>query len=215
MRAFHRHPVRRRRAFTLIEMVVVTMIILIMAGLILPNMVAITQSREMRSELAALQRMPTEARNEAAKARQVVDLKMDGDYLVMEKTDPQTQETTEIKRLQIGSQFLAETAQLQVVGVPTVLMQNNSGSTDVASWKWSAYPDGTADSGGITFEVGPKRTQQSLYIPADGEARWVTGPLPQPTEQAWTAGDLEQRSSTSTSTTPGAGAAGARPAGGG
>jgi len=199
----HRRLVNSMRAFTLVEMVVVTAIILITASLLLPNLVAMTASRALRSQIAAVQRLPTEARNQAAKTQLPVDLRIDGDYIVMEKTDPQTQQPTEIKRVAVGSQLQPEAAQLQAVGVPTALLTQTAGSTDVASWKWCAYPDGTADTGGLTFAVGPKRTQESLYIDSDGDVRWMAGSLPQESDQAWTAGQIVQRTGASTSTAGG------------
>jgi type II secretory pathway pseudopilin PulG len=206
MPALHRRHAAKRHAYTLIEMVVVTAIIMIMAGLILPNMVAVKASRELRSEQAALQRLPTEARNEAVKVKQIVDLRIEGDYIIMERTDPQTTSTTEVKRIPIGNQLSPQAAQLLTAGIVPSPNATSAGSSDVASWKWQAYADGTSDSGGLTFTVGGSQ-QQSLVIPADNQAHWIVGPLPQPTDQSWTAGDLEQRTSTTTSTGQAGGAA--------
>ena len=66
-------------------------------------------------------------------------LRIDGDSLVMEKTSADTDEAQEINRLSFAGAMQAQTA------------QKGSDSTDVGSWKWQAYPDGTSDEGGIVL----------------------------------------------------------------
>lgn len=178
-----------RAAFTLIEMVVVTAIVALMSALILPNLVAIQRSRMLRDEQAVLKRLPTEARNEAVKARVTVSLRVDGNEIVMERENTKTNEPESVKRVPVGNGF-------QVTGA-----QSGNDTSDVGSWKWQAFPDGTSDSGGLTFQVGSE--QQSLWIPADGPARWVGADLPQTTDNSWPAGDLQQRTSTTTTMTGG------------
>jgi prepilin-type N-terminal cleavage/methylation domain-containing protein len=170
---------RRRQGFTLIEMVVVVAIIAMMAGLILPNLVAFQQSRNLHDAQAALLRLPAEAKNEAVKSKTTTTLRVEGSDIVLERKNVETGDPEEVKRVPVGAGMQVESA------------QKGSDSTDVASWTWQAFPDGTTDSGALTFRIGS--AEQYLYLPAQGAARWGTDALPQPSDETWAAGDLEQR----------------------
>ena len=145
-----------------------------------------SQGRLARDEQATLLRLPVEVQNAAIKAKTTVSMRVNGDSIVMEKTDPQTQDVQTLKTVPIGQY-------LQVTGA-----QSSADTTDLASWKWQAYPDGTTDSGGLTFRMG--NGQVGLWMPSDGPAQWMTGDLPQPKSNSWAAGDIVQRTATATST---------------
>ena len=169
-----------RRGFTLVEMTVVISVLALMAALVVPNMVAIKRSQDLRDLEASLLRAPAEARNEARKTRQPVTLRVEGDALVMERgASDEEEEAEEVKRVVFGERLRIESA--QIAGEPI----------DVASWQWAAYPDGSADTGGLEFVEGEAR--KSLVLSGDRSARWVEGELPQMTEDRWPAGELEQR----------------------
>ena len=138
-------------------------------------------------------RLPVEVRNAAVKAKTTVSMRVDGNRIVMEKTDPQTQDVQTLKTVPIGQY-------LQVTGA-----QSSTDTSDLASWKWQAYPDGTTDSGGLTFRVGSK--EAGLWMPSDAPAQWTSGELPQPKSNSWAAGDIVQRTASSTSTGTAAGGA--------
>ena len=84
---------RGRRAFTLVEMIVVCAVLVIIAAAIVPNLVAITRSRSLKDLEAGVARLPLEARNEALQTHTPVRLRVSGTTLVMERVpvggDPQ------------------------------------------------------------------------------------------------------------------------------
>lgn len=240
---------RRRAAFTLVEMIVVTMIIALMAALIMPNVVAFKRSRDLKDTQAKILRLPLEAKNEAMRSGRPVQLHFDGEDLVMTRepapgmsnatsnssqgasltvgatastggsgttvgaagtTDEESDTEQDVKRVPLGSSIstagnidISATSAVTVPVSSPAAAISSSGSTgtagggsttDVASWKWTAYPDGTQDGGGITFRVGDG--EMSLLIPSDGSApRWVQGSMPPLEDEKWPAGDLLRRSS--------------------
>jgi len=193
-------------------MVVVCAILTLLATLIMPNLVALRRSQDLRQTAAAILRLPIEARNQAAALKVPVVLHFDGNDLVLEQADVTTVQsgpltmnrppnasrtplgasagaaangngTTILKRVTLGSEVQIESA------------QDAGESQDPGSWQWMVYPDGTADTAGLVFRFGSE--QRSLYLPADGAARWIEGGnLPDPTQDHWPAGEVEQRATT-------------------
>ena len=178
LRATDRQKITMRRGFTLVEMTVVIAILAMIAALVVPNMIAIKRSQDIRVMEASLLRAPAEARNEARKAQVPVVLRVDGDVLVMERMSTEG-DPEEVKRVTL------------VDGVRIESARQGSETMDLASWQWVVYPDGSADTGLLEFSEG--ETRKSLVLAADGNARWVTGEVPEITQEWWPAGELEQR----------------------
>lgn len=175
------YPNRVRRGFTLMEMTVVITVLLLMAAFVVPNMLAIRRSRSILDMEAAIQRLPREAHNEAMKSHQAVALRVENNALVMERV-PANEDggsNQELKRVSLGEEFNVTRA------------QNGKESIDVASWKWTTYPDGSADQGGLEFTEGSQT--KSLVLPKQGDYTWQEGNLPEPTEEEWQAGEIEKR----------------------
>ena len=156
MRSKTHNPKRAKQGFTLIEMSVVITVLLLTATFVIPNMVAIRRTRALLDLEAAIQRLPREAQNEAIKRRQPVALRVEGTTLIMER-EPNTDSNQNqpaslnqqandtavvVKRVELGNEITAARA------------QNGKESIDVASWKWTTYPDGSSDYGGIEFKIG-------------------------------------------------------------
>lgn len=184
---------KAERGFTLIEMSVVITVLLLTATFVIPNMVTIRRTRALLDTEAAIQRLPREAHNEAIKSRQGVSLRVEGTALIMERvpnTDSNLNQPTglnqqandtavEVKRVNLGNEISATRA------------QNGKESTDIASWKWTTYPDGSADYGGIEFTIGSQT--KSLVFSRQGGYTWQEGNLPEPTDEEWQAGEIEKR----------------------
>jgi prepilin-type N-terminal cleavage/methylation domain-containing protein len=175
------HTEMRRRGFTLIEMTVVITVLAVMAALVLPNMVAIQRSRELRLLKASIQRLPQEAKQEARKSNAPVVLRVDGDDLVMERIpvgDEAGNDPVEIRRVALNDAIRVERARQ---GEETI---------DLASWEWRVYPDGSCPSANLEFTEGD--ISEALIIEAAGDAHWATGDEAD-MEQQWAAGDIETR----------------------
>ena len=173
----------RRRGFTLIELIVVLFVLLLIAAAVVPNVVSLGLSRELKNREGRLARLPAEARNEALRTGKPVRLRVDGAALVMEQVPPDAGGTVpEIKRVNLGRSIAVDSVQLS--GRPA----------DTGTWQWTVYPDGSADNGGIEFAEG--RVHKSLLLSSDSAARWVGGGLPAPAPERWPAGNLRPHAGT-------------------
>lgn len=165
-------------AFTFVEVSVVITVLLLMAAVMLPRLSAVKKSRDLRSLEAKVARLPVEARNEAVKSSAPVTIRLSDTALVMERT-PANGSAEQVKQIDLGSTMQVDDA------------QRNGQEAAPASWQWTAYPDGTSDSGGLTVIEGDQR--KSLIMPKAGFPTWVTGDLPDASQDQWPAGDLLQR----------------------
>ena len=160
------------------ELTIVVAVLLLMFALVVPNLVAASRGDDERKIQAEIIRLPAEARNEAVKSGLTTTLEVSGNTLMLQET--QTDGTvSQVKQVDFSGQFTIAAAQL------------NGQSATTSTWQWSAYPDGTTDSGGLEFDQGS--IQKSLLLTAGGTTRWIEGPLPDPTEDQWPAGQLLQR----------------------
>lgn len=190
----------RHSAFTLIELVIITIVLVLMAACIVPRMIALTRSRALFEVEAAIQRAPLEARNEARRSQVPVRLRVENGALLMEwvldSQNQQQQPNTamqanpptlrsdgvspqEFKRITLGDDIQVQYA------------QRNNQNSDLGSWQWTVYPDGSADTAGLQFSEGNK--QKSLVLTNTGDGQWLEGALPDTSQQQWPAGELQQR----------------------
>lgn len=170
--------VRRRRGFTLVEIVVVCAILIVIAGAIVPNLLTITQSRNLKDLEGNVARLPAEARNEAIQTQTPVRLRFSGTTIVMEEV-PADGDPQQVKEVDLGDSLQVDTVQL------------NGKPSDVGSWEWTVNPDGSADSGGVEFSEG--QAHKSLILSPTGTAQWISGDLPDQSQDQWPAGQLLQR----------------------
>jgi prepilin-type N-terminal cleavage/methylation domain-containing protein len=179
---YRRTRKRQASAFTLIEVTVVILVIAIMAALVLPNMVAIEESRQRRAAEATLQRLPAEAREESRRLKAPVTLRVDGDDLVMERWfvgEDAGRDPEEVKRISLYG------------GVKIANVRQGSESISPEEWEWTAYPDGSAPSANL--EVTEGDNTKMLYFPSEGDARWLADGEEDPSEGGWSAGEVVVR----------------------
>jgi len=167
------------RAFTLVEAIVVCAVLLVIAGAIIPNWFRVVQSRTLKDLEGKIARLPAETRNEAVKTQTPARIRLSGTLLVMEQA-PKDGAPVRVKTIDLGTDL--QVGSMQINGKPT----------DSGSWLWTAYPDGSADSGGVQFTEG--KVQKALVLSATGDAQWLSGPLPDQSQDQWPAGTLLQRS---------------------
>lgn len=168
----------KRRAFTLVELIVVLFVLLLITTAIVPRVVALQKSRRLKDMEAKIIRLPAEARNEAVRSGVPVSLRVDGAALVLDRT-PISGQPEEVRRLALN-------AGIQVSTVEKAGQPANSGT-----WQWTIYPDGSADSGGIEFAEGA--AEKSLLLSADGSGQWLHRNLPEGLPERWPAGQLQVR----------------------
>ena len=168
------------RGFTLIELTVVIFILLLISAAVVPNVLSIGLSRDLKNREARLARLPAEARNEAVRIGKPVRLRVEDTALVMEQVPANTTDKAQkIKQVNFGKSIQVDSVQLS--GQPS----------DMGAWRWTVYPDGSAENGGIEFVEG--KVRKSLLLSSDSDARWVSGGLPEQSPEHWPAGRLHQR----------------------
>lgn len=168
-----------RRAFTLIEMMVVISILLLLSAWVAPNLVAIERSRALREREAALLRLPAEAREEALRSKAPVALRIESAQIVLERT-PADQEPQEIKRVSLGNEL----------SVRSVRQRGETQSPD--GWQWVVYPDGSSVEASLDLSEGS--SERTLVLPARGEARWESADDDAEDEETdWPAGEIAAR----------------------
>jgi type II secretory pathway pseudopilin PulG len=160
------------------EMCVVIVVLVVISAAAMPRIVAYINSEQEKSLEASIARLPGEARLDAMKTQDPVRLRINGSSIVEEEV-PLNGPATQLKEVDLGSSIQVD------------LTQKNYQNVDSSSWDWTAYPDGTADLGGVQFSV--ETESKSLIIPIQGQATWVSGPLPDESQDQWTAGQLQQR----------------------
>jgi type II secretory pathway pseudopilin PulG len=179
-RVSHSRSFSYSRGFTLIELTVIVFILLLVSAAVVPNVVSLGLSRDLKNREGKLARLPAEARLEAARTGKPVRLRVEDTDLVMEAVPANgTGKAQRIKQVNFGKSIQADTVQL------------NGQPSDTGSWQWTVYPDGSAENGGIEFAEG--KVLKSLLLSSDSEARWISGGLPEQAPDHWPAGRLHQR----------------------
>ena len=160
------------------ELCIVLVVLMLFVALVVPNLAAVKRSRELAKLEASIARLPVQAQNEARSSGTPVTIRVEGSSLIMERT-PATGDAQTVRQIDLTGDIQVAAAQL------------NNAVADPGSWRWTVYPDGTSDSGGLQFSEGA--TQKSVVITSSGEVRWLSDALPDATRDRWQAGALQQR----------------------
>lgn len=165
-----------KRAFTLIELMVVIVVLAILAAVITPSLVSMKATSDHRDTVSAVRRLSTEARNLAIARGETVIMVYDDSAkaLSLQSTDSEG-ETNDIKSVPV-------TPDLE----PTAF-RNNEVEANSSDFEVKFGPDGHSTGGALQFE------SYSLIIDNLGNARFVHGELPATGDDKWEAGSLEQR----------------------
>jgi hypothetical protein len=171
----------RRRGTTLAELTVVLFILVLIATAVVPRVIAYQRSQNAKALEAKIARLPLEARNESADKQIPVTLRVNGDTIVMEELPADGSAPQEVKTVDLGTDIQVDSVQL------------NGQPSDVGSWLWTVYPDGSCDKAAVQFAEGT--AHRSLVMLADGTTQWTDGEMPDQSQDQWQAGVLQQRSS--------------------
>lgn len=177
------------------EMTIVVAVLMIIAGLIVPNFLAIKRSRDARTTEANLLRFAMQVHIEAAKRNAPVRLRVDGEDLVMEQVPEGSANPQEIKRFNLDGELRVDSVQSVTQSAAANQGNTRLNVVDAGSWQWAVYPDGTADRGGVELTFGS--VQKALVLNADGTAQLINGHLTDVSSDVWSAGQLSYRGQTS------------------
>ena len=171
-----------RRAFTLIEMIVVVAVLMMMSAIVLPRVVAMVNGQASRDFQSALMRLGSQARLLAIDTGDAVRVTYDEDRgeIIFETLDDETQAAE-----QSDAVLLPRSAQLT-----SFTLQGRQ--VPITDWVVEFFPDGTGTDAGVEVQDGT-RLYSVLINGQDGTAQLVDGELQEDPETEWEAGDLEQR----------------------
>ncbi len=162
--------------FTLIEMTAVCLVLAVLAATITPSLISMKRTSDRRDLVSALRRLPQEARNFAiAKQDDVVITYDEGSNAFKVEGTDSDGNTEDLKSLAV-SDDLAPTA-----------FQSGGQTANSSEFNLTFSPDGHCNGGGIEFG------STSILVDTDGAARFIDGALPNPEDEKWEAGSLEQR----------------------
>ena len=190
---------RRQRGITLIEMSVVVVIIMIMATLIQPNYTHLKEGLNQRAFTANLRSEVLKGRSMAIQDGKTVTLGYDGGSSNVTLSEPSV-DSTDSSQAATAVNTLKDqpTEVVHQIAIPSgvTLANFRVGSADIGAgdFKLRFYPDGRCDGGGIELQIG--KATQSLKIDVKGYPTYLTGALPDSTNEVWAAGTYEQRNPT-------------------
>ena len=166
----------RRRGFTFVEMLLVIMVMLLISGLVMPNLVTRKRNRdawEFRQELRSL---GMNAKARATEIGRTVSLSFD-------KSKNQAQ----VIELDVnGSEKVTHTLDMPP-GLTTSRFVGNQDEQVGNQWRVPFYSDGNTTGGGIQFQ-SDDRTWSLVVSPMDETIKDLDGPMPDFTYDTWPAG---------------------------
>jgi len=174
---------RRRlssRAFTLIELSVVIIILMVTAALVFPNLTSMREGIEARNFLASLPQIASEARETAITKSATTKLTYDDSQkaiLISQEKDGEDDKT--LKTISLPKGMAIQDFQL------------NGDTSNAGEWELRFFSDGQSDTGGI--EADDNRRAWSLIIDKYGIGKLQEGALPSESQSRWAAGDYEHR----------------------
>jgi Tfp pilus assembly protein FimT len=182
------HISNPRSAVTLDELLVVLLVLTLLAAVSIPRAVAFEKSRDLISQRTGIERIGNEARAEAAKDKVPIQIRISDNSLILEKVTIDS-DTGVIDTDSTGDQVkqLTLDSSIQITRV-----QLNGQNSDIGSFRWIVFPDGTSDEAGIEFKIDSQYF--NLMFHEDGSSQWQGGELEDMTRDKWDAGSLSTRS---------------------
>lgn len=171
---------RRSRAFTLVEVSVVVLLLAMFAALTVPRLAAFQKGNQLRQFRMNLAKLVAQAKATAMESGTTCVLRFEesGDRFELARTSVDADETV--------IQTLALPGEVQIAS-------SRAGGQDTGvNWEASFYPDGSATEGGVRIDWGD--SEESLIINGrTGTAVWSSDEIPDASTTRWQAGEIEQR----------------------
>lgn len=167
-----------RRAFTMIEIMVVILVLALLAASIMPNVASVVDSNRRRSYRLAVPRMVGEGHNYAVQRGQIVTMQVnenEGFELVTQGEEDE--------------QVIRTLAAVDGVSVDSLLAAD--GSDPGQEWQVNFYPDGTSD-GGVIEMSDAGMVYRYQVVKASSKVRLID-PEELLEEDKWQAGELAIR----------------------
>lgn len=165
-----------RAGYTFIEMVAVVAILSLVSMAIMPSLISMKKSSDMRETMAGVKRVAADARERAIQNSKETQIIYDDSGKQLQIQDVEADGTaTTVRSVELLAGI--EPGRLEIAG-------QDSNTTD---FKITFSPDGHSNGGGIEFK------DFSILVDTDGHSKSVDGALPDPTDEVWQAGNLEQR----------------------
>jgi prepilin-type N-terminal cleavage/methylation domain-containing protein len=195
---------KRGRGFTLVEMTVVLVVLVVMVSLIAPNIFSMQSAQAQRSSYGKALDFARQAREDAIESGTTYALAYDpskSQFLIKRQAPPDSSATSAgnlpppaprpLANVQSVSDLQDVTSLQLPEGVEANKFQAQDNSVDPSSWLVHFYPDGTSDGGGV--EIARGQAIDSLQVTQDGLPTLVEGELPDASEQQWQAGTYAQK----------------------
>jgi prepilin-type N-terminal cleavage/methylation domain-containing protein len=171
---------RIKRGFTLIELSVVIVILVLMSATVYLRLVSTESSRAYRDFRLAVRRLGIEAHEEAISRKQIASVAYDesGPALTL-MVEGDDQAEAEIRRVELAP------------GVEATRFSAGDSDSTGAEWRLRFYPDGRSDGGGI--ELDSSGQTFAMYAEKSGAVHFADGSLPELRDERWPAGEYERR----------------------
>ena len=207
----------RKRGYTLIEMTVVTVILVVFSALVVPSYIAIRDGQKRRAFYPSVVDLAATAREWAISRHRILYLETDSStnmFMIKQQKNDSTyqaadggsgsatpstgskqQDTT--PQTNIGTAVndrSNDTTEATLPVAPGVQFGNyqlSGNASDSTSWKMAFYPDGSCDSGAV--ELNDKGIVRTLVVNRKGGAKIVEGSIPDSSQDKWSAGNYVQR----------------------
>lgn len=172
---------KNNHGLTYVELSVVILVLSLVVAIVVPNLHAFLRGETYREDVIRLERVGLTAGRLSAHSGAQVNLTFDSgtDELVLSSGEEGTESARE-SRVPLPSGFEA------------VRFIAGRGESSVADWRISFYSDGSCNGGSIEF-IEDSEARTLVIRPSDGHSSLIYGPAPEPSQERWPAGELEQR----------------------
>lgn len=172
----------RKRAYTLVEMMVVVAVLTTMAALVVPRYASLQAGQDSRDFSSALVRLGSDARLLAIQTGQEVQASFDDErrVLVLSSVDAETLQTAERRTIPLPE------------GIELTAFTLDGQFAEGSTWVLQFFPDGSGSDAGVEVEDG-MYVYHVVIEGRDGTAVRTDGRLEEVEQLEWQAGELEQR----------------------
>lgn len=171
-------PIRgnSRRAFTLVEIILVVTVLALVSAMVAPTLVSMRATSERRAAMSGLRHIAADAREQAIRRGLTTELVYDESLRQFQIVGADSDGTSQT----FSTQNLPE-------GLEPQRFQMEGEDVAAVDFRLRFSPDGHSNGGGIEFN------DFSILVDQDARYRLLDGALPSPQDQSWEAGQLEQR----------------------